>query len=104
MGLEKEKQLVKKVQGIDLLISSHEQIIFKGKNPKKIAGTWFFAAGDNGFRIGRIEIDWQKNKIKKVKSHLNEISFYDWPDDPIIREMIDNYFQERKKLKKSKKK
>lgn len=101
LGEKKDKELAEKVEGIDLLLNGHDELYFDKRNVKKVADTYLLSAGDNGYRIGVLDLTLRNNKIVGVKNELFPIKSTEYEDDPEIREMINQYKADWQKRRES---
>lgn len=97
-GYETDKELAKKIKGIDLIIGGHSQTLLK--KPEKIGNTIIVQAGADGARIGILELATAENGLKIINNSFSLPHLPDFREDKYIRKLIDNYNADVKKAYK----
>lgn len=94
-GLDEDKQIAKEIPGIDIIVGGHSQSLTV--QPVKVNSTIIVQAGENGHRVGILELEVDENK--KISSYKNEFVLLDKtiPDHPQSRELITEYNELLKK-------
>ncbi|MCH8013165.1 MAG: LysM peptidoglycan-binding domain-containing protein [Candidatus Marinimicrobia bacterium] len=89
MGIEDDRELVKTVQGIDLLIGSHTQTVLE--SPEKVGETLIVQAGKDGYYVGKLTLRFDDDK--KIKGYDGELIPMDitLPNDSTVVNMIIEY-------------
>ncbi|MFP4363130.1 MAG: hypothetical protein ACLFR1_04610 [Spirochaetia bacterium] len=79
------------VEGIDLMLIGHEQRMV----PERLAGdTLIVSPGEEGNWLGELRIDFNNGEIVGYENELHRFYYNDDPDDPQVREMLDEYYND----------
>lgn len=98
--LAKARKLAGEVDGIDIIIVTHEQ---KLVNAETAGETLLVSPGAQGNRIGILSITVKKDKTVEFENSFMKFSYEDDPDDPYVRDLINIYYSEMtKKLQERK--
>lgn len=93
-------KLTKKVKGIDIAVVGHEQRII---DANKIGGTILVSPGEEGNRIGVLELIMTDKGIDDYRNSFTSFKYEEDPDDPSVRERIERYREAlRSKVKSGK--
>jgi len=94
-GFDIDKTIAERFKGIDIIIGGHSQTLLE--KPVKIGETFIVQAGPDAQNIGKLVLKFDENK--KIISYDYEITplTKDIPDDPQIRNLINEYKQKIKK-------
>lgn len=89
IGIEKDRDLAKKNNQIDIIIGGHSQSFLE--KPEKINNTIVVHSGKDGYNVGHLKIKLnKKNKIYKFNGELIPMTL-DMKSDSTVLEMIKNY-------------
>ncbi|MBN1621196.1 MAG: redoxin domain-containing protein [Endomicrobiales bacterium] len=93
-GDEEDRNIIENVPRIDVIVGGHSQTYHKV--PVKIKDTIIVQGGQNGHRVGVLELKLDDNK--KIESYKNEFILLnkDVKDDPKARLLIEQYKNELK--------
>ncbi len=88
-GFEEDKQLAKKIKGVDLIIGGHSQNILN--TPVKCDKTLIVQTGGDGYYLGKLDL--QLNKKGKIKSYYGELipMSIELPNDPNVVTLIKDF-------------
>jgi len=101
-GFDQDVSLARQLKGVDIIIGAHSQTVVH--EPKEENGILITQAGKNGYYVGVIKIQIERqNKILSKTGHLEEMTM-EMADHPNIMELIQEYeeksgFVHRAKLK-----
>ena len=88
-GDDSDRQLAEEIPGIDVIIGGHTQTFHK--EPLKIGTTLIVQAGENGHRVGVLDIEMaNENNIASYKNSFVLLD-KDVPDDKEARALLDEY-------------
>ncbi|MEW6556874.1 MAG: redoxin domain-containing protein [Elusimicrobiota bacterium] len=95
-GLDIDKKIAEEIPEIDVIVGGHSQTLID-KEPLKIGKTFIVQAGQDGQNIGKLVLKF--DITKKIASYQYEIVplTKDIPDDPQVRNLINEYKQKIKK-------
>lgn len=90
-GLKHDKEIAKKVKGIDLIIGGHSHDALE--EPVVTARTPIVQAGFGGKYVGKVQMQWdpKKNKVLGVKGGLIPINSDEINPDKSVKGIIDKY-------------
>ncbi|MFH2071115.1 MAG: redoxin domain-containing protein [Elusimicrobiota bacterium] len=96
-GDDTDRKIAEEIPGIDVIIGGHSQTFHK--DPLKVGNTIIVQGGENGHRVGRLELTLGPPPGKKIISYSNEFVILnkDVQDDPPTRELVTRYNDELKK-------
>jgi len=88
-GDEEDRIIAKEIPGIDVIVGGHSQTFHR--EPVKIENTLIVQTGENGHRVGILELE--LNSEKKIISYSNNFVLLnkEIPDDPSARQLIKDY-------------
>lgn len=94
-GSDIDKTIAEKFPDIDVIIGGHSQTLLE--KPVKVGKTFIVQAGPDAQNIGKLILKFGENK--KIQSFEYEITplTKDIPDDPQVRNLINEYKQKTKK-------
>jgi 5'-nucleotidase/UDP-sugar diphosphatase len=106
-GHDNDVSLAESITGLDIIVGSHTQT--KLDSGDVVNGSLVVQAGKEGYYIGIVEVQFDKEKNIKTKSARIETMTLGMPDDPYIMKLINAYEIEtghinRNKLKHQKSK
>ena len=84
-------ETVEAVTGIDVAVVAHEQLL---KEPVERNGTVMVSPGEQGNRVGILQLRVEKGRIKEYINRFEYFSYTRDPDDPYVREVINEYYKE----------
>ena len=82
------KELVNNVSGIDVVIVGHEQSLI---DAEIVGESIIVSPGEEGNRVGILEISVLEDGTKSFNNSFELFEYSKSPDDPYVREIIDNY-------------
>lgn len=88
LGYEVDKQLARKVDGIDIIIGGHSHT--KLEPPVQLDGTVICQAYEYGEFLGRLDIDMDKDGISRITDSLIPVTA-DIEEDAQVKKIIDEY-------------
>ena len=92
-GYGSDRSLVEKVSGMDVVVSGHSNTLLKKE--MKFNDAIIVQAGRNGEHVGVLSLEIQEGKITSYQNRLIELD-PSVPDDPEVREIIEQYKEARK--------
>ncbi|MEW6041461.1 MAG: redoxin domain-containing protein [Elusimicrobiota bacterium] len=94
-GDDIDRKIAAEIPGIDVIVGGHSQTFHK--DPLKTENSIIVQGGENGHRIGHLELKIDENK--KIYSYTHEFVVLnkDIPDDPATAELIKQYKVDLKK-------
>lgn len=97
-GYDIDKELARKINGINLIIGGHSQTLLK--KPVIIENTIIVQAGADGARIGILELESARNRLKIIRHSFSLPHLPKFKEDKFIRKLIVKYNAEVKKAYK----
>jgi len=82
-------RLAQSVPGIDVMVLGHEERLI---DLRKISRTAIVSPGEEGNRVGILELSLAGRQVTFIKNHFREFSYFKNPDDPEVRKMVDKYY------------
>ena len=83
-------ETVKAVPGIDVAVVAHEQLL---KEPVEQNGAIMVSPGEQGNRIGILRLLVENGRIAEYENSFEYFSYTKDPDDPYVREVINEYYK-----------
>lgn len=95
VGIEKDRELAKRYDEIDLIVGGHSQSFLE--KPEKISNTIIVHSGKDGYNVGHLKLKLnKKNEIHKFNGKLIPMTL-DMKSDSTVLTMIENYHLLNKK-------
>jgi len=89
--VEAAKRLAAEVPEIDVLLVGHEQRLV---DAEIVGNTIIISPGDNGNRVGILELDVKRGDIHDYKNSFRTFTYIYSPDYPPVRERVEAYYVE----------
>lgn len=86
---ENAVKLARDVPGIDVIVLGHEEKLI---DAQVIGRTVLVSPGEEGNRIGILELSLLGNKVTVLKNGFRIFKYEEDPDDPAVRKLIDQYY------------
>lgn len=86
---DKAVKLAKDVPGIDVIVLGHEEKLI---NCQMIGRTALVSPGEEGNRIGTLELSLAGSQVTVLKNHFRIFNYVTDPDDPAVRKLIEKYY------------
>jgi len=93
-GLERDRYLAENFPQFDLIIGGHSQTVLK--KPEKTGSTLIVQAGESGYRVGLIKLNFRAHKVVSVENDLILLD-ENVHNDPKILHIIGEYHEKREK-------
>jgi 2',3'-cyclic-nucleotide 2'-phosphodiesterase (5'-nucleotidase family) len=77
------------VPGIDVMVLGHEEKLI---DPQTIGRTVLVSPGEEGNRIGTLELSLAGHQITVLKNQFRTFNYGTDPDDPAVRKLIEKYY------------
>lgn len=90
LGIEKDRELAKTLQGIDIIVGSHTQTVLEV--PEQVGNTLIVQAGKDGYYVGELRLVFDEDS-RKINSYEGQLIPMDisLPNDPTMVDMIIEY-------------
>ncbi|MFQ6113518.1 MAG: multiheme c-type cytochrome [bacterium] len=88
LGLNSSRTLVRKVEGIDILISGHQG--FHLRKPEQIGNSVIMQPGSQGKYLGQIDFAVSSNKVTSIEGKTIPLSS-NIPDDALLSKVVKEY-------------
>jgi len=90
LGIEKDRELAKTLQGIDIIVGSHTQTVLEV--PEQVGNTLIVHAGKDGYYVGELRLVFNEDS-RKIHSYESQLIPMDisLPNDPTMVDMIIEY-------------
>ena len=89
VGIEKDRQIAKRYNEIDLIVGGHSQSFLE--KPEKVNNSIIVHSGKDGYNVGHLKIKFnKKNEIHKFNGKLIPMTL-DMKSDSTVLTMIENY-------------
>ena len=92
-GYRRDKELAVAYPEIDLIIGGHSQTLTKKE--ERIGKTMLVQAGENGYRVGVLSLNFSEKKLKSVENKIYLLKKTS-TDHPAVKKLIQEYYTMRK--------
>ena len=92
-GMDKDEKIAEIFPEIDLIVGGHSQTITDV--PEKKGETLIVQAGEHGYRLGLLTLKFTGKKLQSYQNNLVLLKL-NRPDHPEIKQLINEYYNERK--------
>lgn len=82
-------KLAEDVPGIDVMVLGHEEKLI---DPRMIGRTTLVSPGEQGNRIGTLELSLAGPQVTVLKNQFRTFNYETDPDDPAVRKLIEKYY------------
>lgn len=91
IGLEADRELVRRVQGIDLVVGGHSHT--RLETAEKVEDSYIVQAGSYGRLLGVVELAVAGGRITELRYQLRELDpeRFEMPPDPRVKALVQDY-------------
>jgi 2',3'-cyclic-nucleotide 2'-phosphodiesterase (5'-nucleotidase family) len=92
-GYRRDKELAVAYPELDLIVGAHSQTLIKKE--ERIGKTMLVQAGENGYRVGVLSLNFSEKKLKSVDNNIYLLKKTS-SDHPEVKKLIQEYYHKRK--------